>query len=77
MTEQYQGKISGLEKEKREHLQSANKMTALNEELRDLVDQERNAYAEEKIRIQEEHKQELHMLDAKLKIMRNKILMLL
>ena len=45
--------------------------------MRDLVDQERNAYTEEKIRTEDETKQSVGMLETKLKLVRNKILMLL
>jgi hypothetical protein len=76
MIDEYQSKISKLEKERDGYKEKSQKMNKINEELRGLVDQERNAYSEEKIREQEEIKQTLQTYETKSKLIKNRLLIM-
>jgi hypothetical protein len=52
-------------------------MMDLNEELRDLIEQERNAYNEERVNAESENAQVKKTFEAKIKIMKNKLLVLI
>ena len=57
--------------------EKAKKIAKLNEELRELINQERNAYNEDRGKMEEECAQLQKSHDMKIKLIRNKLLVLL
>lgn len=76
-TESLERKITALDLEVEVQAEKARKIAALNEELRDLIAQERNAYNEEKQRLEEEIEQAKVQSETKFKLARNKLIMVL
>ncbi len=66
-----------LDKDVREQSDKAKRLAELNEELRDLIHQERNAYNEEKLRFDEEIEAARRHSEQKFKITKNKLIMVL
>jgi hypothetical protein len=66
-----------LEKEVVIQADKAKKIADLNNELRDLITQERDAYNEEKLRLEEEVEQAKLSTESKVKLQKNKLLMVL
>eukprot|EP00347_Sterkiella_histriomuscorum_P019994 403339503 len=71
--EEYQSKIQRLEAECDSNKERADKVSQLNEELRDLVHQERNAYNEEKLKSDDLIENIMKQNDSKIKIIKQKI----
>ena len=55
----------------------AKKIASLNQELRDLITEERNAYNEEKSKLEEEIDQARLHAESKIKLQKNKLIMVL
>ena len=69
-------KLQQKEQELQIQSEKMTKIIRLNEELRDLIEQERLAYNEERLRAEEEQESSRKSIDTKLKLFKNKLLVL-